>query len=583
MKFIKKIQEKIFIDTKKTTEKVKVKVEKKGVKRFLADFFYKTGTTIEVYTLAGFKIIFKYIGKGIDLIILGLKGVFKFFGKFLDAILDDLGEPIAKIGATYRKLKATFKHEQTQSNSFKGVLAAIGYIFKGFFKNKMLVGKLVGYIVPTITAIVFVVVVSNGLTQNYAIDVLMDGEIIGTVENYTTVDKADSIIQNQLVSTSDQEWNPQTEIKLITLSNDGEESVIGERELANNILNSSSQNIVQATGLYVGGEFYGATENGDVLQETIDGMLAPYQNGAENRVVSFVQDVSMISGVYFSDSIKDEDEMVEMITGEVSGEKLYTTVSGDSPSGIAQKNGITLSTLYQLNPGLEGGGLWVGDELLVGASVPFLQVKYVETEVREQIVPHEKVRENNNSMNLNTSKISQAGVDGVNELVVEVEYIDGIAVKETVLSTTVISEPVTEITQVGTLWNGQIIEPGSGVFLWPTTNFRWSRGFTGQYPAHNGIDLAASYGTPIVAVDSGIVVDAAYSAGGYGWHVEIQHGNGYQTLYAHCSSLNVSVGQSVSQGQVIAYIGSTGWSTGNHIHFEVKSGGYRYDPMGFLP
>ncbi len=563
---------------------IKDKVEKKGLKKFLEDFFYKTGTTVEVYFIDIIKMLFRLLGKGLDFLILGLKGIKKFFGRFFGAILDDLGEPIEKIGATIRKFKATFAREKEQSNSFKGVFAAISYIFKGFFKNKKLVGRLFGYIVPTLTICIFSAVVISELSNDYAIDVLMDGEIIGRVENYSTIDKADAIIQNQLVSTSNQEWNPETEIKLITLSNDGTDEVITERELANNILNSSSQNIVSATGLYVDGEFYGATEGGEELNQTIDSMLEPYQNGAENRTVSFVQDVSIVEGVFFQDSIKDEGDMLEMITGEVSGEKWYYAVSGDSPSAMAQKNGITLSTLYQLNPHLENGGsLQIGDAVLVGASVPFLQVKYVETEVREQIVPHDSVRENNNTMNFNTSKISQAGVDGVNELLVEVEYIDGIAVKETVLSTTVISEPVTEITQVGTLWNGVVMEPGSGVYLWPTTNFRWSRGFTGQYPAHNGIDLAAPYGTPIVAVDSGIVVDAAYSAGGYGWHVEIQHANGYQTLYAHCSSLAVGVGQSVQQGQIVAYIGSTGWSTGNHIHFEVKSGSYRYDPLAFLP
>ncbi len=567
----------------KIKKDVTKKVERKGFKKAVEDFFYKVGTSVEFYILAFLKFLLEVLKSLGRLLLRGLYAIKRFILGFFDVILDDLGEPIDKVKNTYRKLKETFIFEKTKSNSIKGFFAAISYIFKGFFKNSRLIGKVFSYIVPAITIAVFCSVVVSYANNDYAIEVLMDGEFIGTVENYSVVDKADNIIQNQLVSTSNQEWNPEKEIKLITLSGEEGTEVITERELANNILNSSSQNIVQATGLYVDGDFYGATEDGDKLNETIESMLAPYQNGAENRTVNFVQDVSVVDGVFFADSIKDSDEMIEMITGEVSGEKLYTTVSGDSPSTIAQKNGITLSTLYQLNPDLEGGGLWVGDEILVGASVPFLQVKYVETVVREEVVPFSKVEERNNTMNLLTSRVSQAGVNGLNELVVEVEYIDGIAVKETIISTTVISEPVTQITQIGTLWNGQEVAAGSGVFIWPTTNFRWSRGFTGQYPAHNGIDLAASYGTPIVAVDSGTVITAQYNASGYGWHVIIAHANGYQTLYGHCSSLTVYVGQSVSQGQVIAYMGSTGWSTGNHIHFEVKNGNYRYDPLGFLP
>ncbi len=562
---------------------VSKKVARKGVKSFLESFFYKVGTSIEIYILDALKTINRFFSKGLDLVIRGFKKLGEFNDKFFDALLDDLGEPFEKIENTYIKMQHIYKHEKASSNTIKGFFKTISYILKGFVKNRVLVSKLLGYVVPAIAVGIFTLVVYSNFSNEYAIDVLMDGEVIGTVQNYSTIDKADTIIQSQLVSTDDQEWNPSTEIELITLSNT-DDSVIDERQLANNILNSSTQNIVQATGLYVDGEFYGAAENSDELNATIDGMLAPYENGAENRTVSFVQDVSVIDGVFFTDSIKDEDDMVEMITGEVSGEKWYYAVSGDSPSAMAQKNGITLSTLYQLNPHLENGGsLQIGDAVLVGASVPFLQVKYVETEVREQIIAHGNKTENNNSMTWGTTSVSQTGVDGVNELLVEVEYIDGIAVKETILSTTVISEPITEITQIGTLWNGQVIEPGSGVYLWPTTNFRWSRGFTGQYPAHNGIDLAAPYGTPIVAVDSGIVTKATYTASGYGWHLEISHGNGYSTLYAHCSSLAVGVGQSVQQGQIVAYIGSTGWSTGNHIHFEVKSGSYRYNPLNFLP
>ena len=91
-----------------------------------------------------------------------------------------------------------------------------------------------------------------------------------------------------------------------------------------------------------------------------------------------------------------------------------------------------------------------------------------------------------------------------------------------------------------------------------------------------------AYGTPIYAAASGVVTYAGQTAGGYGIHVQIDHGGGVQTLYGHCSALAVSYGQYVSQGQVIAYVGSTGNSTGNHCHFEVIVNGTRVNPAPYI-
>lgn len=98
---------------------------------------------------------------------------------------------------------------------------------------------------------------------------------------------------------------------------------------------------------------------------------------------------------------------------------------------------------------------------------------------------------------------------------------------------------------------------------------------------HTGLDIIAEYGSPIHATASGVVIEAGYD-GGYGYTVKIDHGSGYETLYAHCSSMVVSVGQSISKGQVISYVGSSGTATGSHVHYEVKHGGERIDPQSCL-
>ncbi len=104
---------------------------------------------------------------------------------------------------------------------------------------------------------------------------------------------------------------------------------------------------------------------------------------------------------------------------------------------------------------------------------------------------------------------------------------------------------------------------------------------TSSRPSHTGVDFAAYYGTPILAWKSGTVIRASWY-GSYGNCIEVRHGNGYVTRYAHCSSYNVKVGQKVSQGDVVGYVGSTGNSTGNHLHFEVMINGTFYSPMNYI-
>ncbi|MDD3062754.1 MAG: M23 family metallopeptidase [Massilibacteroides sp.] len=106
--------------------------------------------------------------------------------------------------------------------------------------------------------------------------------------------------------------------------------------------------------------------------------------------------------------------------------------------------------------------------------------------------------------------------------------------------------------------------------------------FTGKGTGHGGIDLGAPKGTPVRAALPGIVYVVRYSTSGYGYHVMIDHGGGFVTLYAHCSELFVTEGQKVDAGAIIAEVGSTGRSTGPHLHFEVRINGEKQNPRNYL-
>ncbi len=143
----------------------------------------------------------------------------------------------------------------------------------------------------------------------------------------------------------------------------------------------------------------------------------------------------------------------------------------------------------------------------------------------------------------------------------------------------ILPAPVKRLNGPGGFYSGPIVAgKGSGSFIWPT-----SGGIT-TYPVwyHMALDIANNSAPPILASDGGTVTYAGCINWGYGCHIIIDHGNGYQTLYGHLSRIGVSPGQSVSRGSSIGNMGSTGRSTGMHLHFEIRQGGTLLNPLNFL-
>ncbi len=147
------------------------------------------------------------------------------------------------------------------------------------------------------------------------------------------------------------------------------------------------------------------------------------------------------------------------------------------------------------------------------------------------------------------------------------------------------SQQLTQIIQG--LTNKNAPSKGTGRFIWPvkgpiTSPFGMRiNPITHKYSGHTGIDIGVPYGTPIAAADGGTVIFAGWNVA-YGNMTVIDHGDGFSTMYAHQSKQLVSVGDRVTQGQIIGYIGTTGWSTGPHLHFEIRVNGVPVNPMKYL-
>ena len=133
-------------------------------------------------------------------------------------------------------------------------------------------------------------------------------------------------------------------------------------------------------------------------------------------------------------------------------------------------------------------------------------------------------------------------------------------------------------------YGGTAGDPATGEFTWPVPDYKGISRWASRY--HRGADITARYGTTIVAADNGVVEVATDARGTawwtYGKFVKIDHGNGFATVYAHCSELLVQQGEYVVKGQPIARVGSTGYSTGNHCHFEIQVNGQWTDTRRYV-
>ena len=284
--------------------------------------------------------------------------------------------------------------------------------------------------------------------------------------------------------------------------------------------------------------------------------------------------------------IETTDEIVSVVALKVNGETVaFAEDFGLSAALEAHKNSfmieavqcscsfvdeITVENTFCLTDELSGE-----DE--VRAIVSGLSVMTDATVVREVSVAHSTTYKKVSTRLRGNSATVKRGVNGTNRLTERVVNINGVESSRETLSTEVLSEPTTAVVEIGTAKStasaAEKAAAYSSGFMFPLPSGVWTvTSYVGDGRGHQGMDLSAPYGTSIYAVKGGTVVASGWD-GAYGYRVVISHGDGLYTKYAHASALCVSRGETVSAGDVIARVGSTGRSSGNHLHFEIRRGG----------
>jgi murein DD-endopeptidase MepM/ murein hydrolase activator NlpD len=199
-------------------------------------------------------------------------------------------------------------------------------------------------------------------------------------------------------------------------------------------------------------------------------------------------------------------------------------------------------------------------------------------------VKYDTLTQKDSTKNAGVQVVLTKGVNGSAQTVEETTYVNGVAKGEPLISDVMLEYPIDEVLLIGTknVYVSSTIQNASASgFRWPLAERGVITSYWGDGRNHGGIDIGVVQGTSVLAVKGGKVIAEGYRSD-YGYFVTIDHGNGVQTKYAHNKSNTVSVGQTVSAGQVIALSGNTGRSTGPHLHFEVIINGDRVNPGYYL-
>lgn len=313
----------------------------------------------------------------------------------------------------------------------------------------------------------------------------------------------------------------------------------------------------------------GAEEEDDTLEGT---MVA----------VEFAEDIALVETYVDPSTIVDVETATELITKENEKEQIYYVKAGDSPSTIADDNGMRLSELYKMNPGLEEQKyIHVDDPVVVKVPEPELKVETIVEVVYTEPIYRRTVYTDDPDSYVGDDSVVSNGSDGTLEVTALITKLNGEEISREVIATKVLVESVDKIVALGS--KPFPVKGATGEYSFPVSGYRISSYFGYRWGSfHHGVDLAVASGTPIRAADGGTVIFAGWKSSIYGYFVEIDHGDGVTTRYAHCSSVSAKVGDAVAKGEQIAKVGSTGRSTGPHVHFEIRFDGVATDPLDYL-
>ena len=417
----------------------------------------------------------------------------------------------------------------------RGLLCLFGMPARAVRRHKKALGAFFSVAAPTVAALVLIFTVAYWSSLTFALELVVGGKSIGYISDETVYTNAVALVEDQVISTGDSfvlERTPKMTVAVVPKAD-----ILDEEALREKLMDAMSDTIGTGAGLYINDTFVGAVEDSEQLNELIVTTLAAHRDGSGQDIASFVGNLQIREGLFPTDAF------------------------------------LPMSA--------------------VESYVEQLDVQVTRLITYEEEIDFSKRTVKDKSKYLGYSHVRTKGVNGIITHTAQVVYVNGEKIEQTLLSSEVTKKPTEQVTVIGAMTYNASTTLGDGIatgtFIWPVPyTKRISSPYGSRWNSfHHGIDVSASgiNGKALIACDGGTVIKANSTnnwGGGWGYYVLIDHGNGYQTRYAHCSKVVVKVGQKVAQGELIAYVGNTGNSTGPHLHLEVLLNGKRVDPMPYI-
>ncbi len=341
--------------------------------------------------------------------------------------------------------------------------------------------------------------------------------------------------------------------------------------------------LVSGYVLLVNNQEIGALKTEKEAKNIIEKIKEPYVSKAEEsskiKEVKILEDVQIVKKDVLLNKMKSSEELVKYIQTGSEEIKTHVVEVGESLWTIAKIYNMSVDDLIAANQDKNPEKLYPGDEIKLVVPKSMLTVATIEEVEYTENINYDVKIEYDEKMYKNEKKVKVEGAKGKNQILANVIKHNGILVEKEIVKEEIMEKPIDEVVVRGTKEVPKTVATGS--FLMPTRGSISSRYGMRNGRMHKGLDIAAKVGTPIKAADGGKVVFSGYK-GNFGYMVEVDHGNGYKTRYAHCSKLLVKVGDKVYKGQHIANVGNTGRSTGPHLHLEILKNGTNQNPAKYV-
>lgn len=451
--------------------------------------------------------------------------------------------------------------------------------FRHFVRYAELCRRKASFIVPAVTALFVGAYIFNAASHEVVLKVSYDGVEMGSVESCKVIDDVITSVEETLSGTSGISMRLSGNVTY-SASKEASPEYVCSSELYSGILAEAKKDYVTAYGLYIDGTLVAPLES----KVDIEVVLGEISGGERAEIANGIQ---ILKQDYHKTSIRSSEQLREILGAVSKPREDIVVMSAEKQSGV-QPADVPVTVIRNIPAPINTDNVDFSNAYAIDDSEKTLEISYRTEEYEEKTVvsEFETLYEYDPNMYVTSKYVKQQGKNGTKKVTEKIVYINGVEDSRTVVGEEVIRETVNKVVMCGLKPIPESAPDGEAFLVWPYEGeinepfgWRWRDGYQ-EY--HAGIDMRGPRGTPVLAAGSGVIEKAGNFHNGYGNMIIIHHADGKQTFYAHLNDIYVSTGDVITQGTIIGEIGSTGDSTGNHLHFEVRVNGTPDNPLKHL-